>query len=37
MSAIGRVVAESHLKASLAAGLTISGLNAEVFPGQWEF
>ena len=35
--AIGRAVAEAHLKASLAAGIQISGLNAEVFPGQWEF
>lgn len=36
-SAIGRIISESHLKACLAAGLTVSGLNAEVFPGQWEF
>jgi len=36
-SAIGRAIAESHLKACLAADLTMSGLNAEVFPGQWEF
>ena len=35
--AIGRAVAEAHLKASLAAGIQISGINAEVFPGQWEF
>ena len=35
--AIGRVIAESHLYASLAAGLEIGGVNAEVFPGQWEY
>jgi len=35
--AIGRAIAESHLKACLCANLTMSGLNAEVFPGQWEF
>jgi glutamine synthetase len=36
-AAIGRVIAESHMKACLAANITVSGLNAEVFPGQWEF
>jgi glutamine synthetase len=36
-NAIGRFVAEAHMKCCLAAGLKISGLNAEVFPGQWEF
>jgi len=35
--AIGRKIAESHLDACLAAGLKISGINAEVMPGQWEF
>ena len=35
--AIGRDVAEEHLDACLEAGLTISGINAEVMPGQWEF
>jgi glutamine synthetase len=35
--AIGRNVAEEHLNACLAAGLQISGINAEVMPGQWEF
>ena len=35
--AIGRKVAEEHLDACLEAGLTISGINAEVMPGQWEF
>jgi glutamine synthetase len=33
----GREVVESHLSACLAAGLKISGINAEVMPGQWEF
>jgi glutamine synthetase len=36
-NAFGRVIAENHLAACLAAGLTISGINAEVFPGQWEY
>jgi glutamine synthetase len=30
-------VAEAHLKACLAAGINISGINGEVFPGQWEY
>ncbi|KAF6261552.1 glutamine synthetase [Scenedesmus sp. NREL 46B-D3] len=33
----GRPLAEAHMEACLAAGLTISGINAEVMPGQWEF
>lgn len=33
----GRDVVEAHLDACLAAGLSISGINAEVMPGQWEF
>ncbi len=33
----GRDVVETHLDACLAAGLGISGINAEVMPGQWEF
>jgi glutamine synthetase len=33
----GRPIVEQHLEACLTAGLTISGLNAEVMPGQWEF
>jgi len=36
-NAIGRYVAEAHLKCCLYAGIQISGMNAEVFPGQWEF
>ncbi len=33
----GREVVEEHLDACLKAGLDISGINAEVMPGQWEF
>ena len=33
----GRDIVEAHLDACLAAGLHISGINAEVMPGQWEF
>jgi len=35
--AFGRQVAETHLYHCLQAGLKISGINAEVCPGQWEF
>ena len=30
-------IVEKHLDNCLAAGLAISGINAEVMPGQWEF
>ena len=33
----GRAIVEEHLDACLKAELTISGINAEVMPGQWEF
>ena len=33
----GRDIVEDHLEACLEAGLEISGINAEVMPGQWEF
>lgn len=33
----GRHIVDEHYKLCLEAGLTISGVNAEVFPGQWEF
>jgi len=36
-NAYGRPIAEKHLEACLTAGLKISGINAEVCPGQWEF
>jgi glutamine synthetase len=37
MRVFGRQIAETHLEACLYAGLAISGINAEVMPGQWEF
>ena len=33
----GRKIVEAHLEACLKAGFSISGVNAEVMPGQWEF
>lgn len=33
----GREIVEEHLDNCLTAGLGISGINAEVMPGQWEF
>ena len=33
----GRAIAEEHMAACLAAGIGLSGINAEVMPGQWEF
>merc|ERR1712222_4598 len=36
-NAYGRHVAEAHYRACLYAGLDISGINAEVMPGQWEY
>ena len=33
----GREVVNKHLQACIDAGLHISGINAEVMPGQWEF
>jgi len=33
----GREIADEHAKACIDAGLNISGINAEVCPGQWEF
>ncbi|MFT7518727.1 MAG: glutamine synthetase [Kiritimatiellia bacterium] len=35
--AFGRDIVEEHMDACLEAGLTLSGVNAEVMPGQWEF
>jgi len=35
--ALGRIVADTHYKACLYSGVTISGINAEVMPGQWEY
>jgi glutamine synthetase len=36
-NAFGRRVVEAHYRACLYAGLNISGINAEVMPGQWEY
>jgi glutamine synthetase len=33
----GRDIVESHLKACIDAGVQITGINAEVMLGQWEF
>jgi glutamine synthetase len=33
----GRIIADMHYKACLYAGVNISGTNAEVMPGQWEY
>lgn len=36
-NAFGRDIVEDHLRACVEAGLNLSGINAEVAPGQWEF
>ena len=36
-NAFGRAVSDAHYRACLYAGLQISGTNAEVMPGQWEY
>lgn len=33
----GRALVEEHMKVCLEAGIMLSGINAEVMPGQWEF
>jgi glutamine synthetase len=33
----GRAIPEAHYRACLYAGIPISGINAEVMPGQWEY
>ena len=33
----GRDIVEEHMEACIEAGIEISGINAEVMPGQWEF
>lgn len=33
----GRDIAEEHLQKCITAGIKITGINAEVAPGQWEF
>lgn len=36
-NAFGREIVEAHLEHCIYAGVKISGINAEVAPGQWEF
>ncbi|KDO28085.1 glutamine synthetase cytosolic isozyme 1-1 [Saprolegnia parasitica CBS 223.65] len=36
-SAFGRLIADAHYRACLYAGVRVSGINAEVMPGQWEY
>lgn len=36
-NAFGRPIVEAHYRACLYSGIGISGINAEVMPGQWEF
>jgi glutamine synthetase len=36
-STYGRALAEAHLDACIKSGFGISGINAEVMPGQWEY
>ena len=36
-NAFGREIADDHLSKCVEAGIKISGINAEVAPGQWEF
>ena len=36
-NAFGRQIVDEHLDACIYSGLKISGVNAEVAPGQWEF
>ncbi len=35
--AFGRQIVEEHYAACIVAGIRISGINAEVMPGQWEY
>ncbi len=34
---VGRDIVEDHLDTCLAAGLSVTGINAEVMKGQWEY
>jgi glutamine synthetase len=36
-NAFGRYITETHMDYCLKAGITISGMNSEVAPGQWEY
>ena len=33
----GRIISDAHYRACLYAGIKVSGTNAEVMPGQWEY
>ena len=33
----GRNIVDAHMKACIYAGIKVSGINAEVAPGQWEY
>ncbi len=35
--AVGREIVEEHLDACIKANLKVTGVNAEVMPGQWEY
>lgn len=37
MNCVGRDLVEEHLDACLEAGLSVTGINAEVMKGQWEY
>lgn len=37
MNCVGREIVEEHLDACLDAGLSVTGINAEVMKGQWEY
>ena len=37
MHTLHRYIVECHYKACLYAGVKVSGVNAEVMPGQWEY
>jgi len=36
-NAYGRRISDAHYRACLYAGINVSGTNAEVMPGQWEY
>jgi|UniRef100_A0A6C0IY07 glutamine synthetase len=36
-NSFGREIAEEHLEKCIKAGIQVSGMNAEVAPGQWEY
>lgn len=37
MNCVGRDIVEDHLDACIEAGLAVTGINAEVMKGQWEY